>query len=65
VLVDLGWAVYGDYGMKNHRWEYNQRINLLRSFCHAVYRRTDNVGVLRVDDAVEKCMHCVKKEKLP
>jgi len=51
--------------MKNHRWEYNQRINLLRSFCHAIYRRTDNVGVLRVDDAVEKCMHCVKKEKLP
>lgn len=62
--IDLGWAVYGDAGAKAHRWEYDQMIGVLRSDCHAVYRRTESVGVLRVDDAVTKCRNCAKKEKL-
>lgn len=60
--VDVGWAVYGDAG-KSHRWEYDNRIGFLRSDCRSIYRRTDNVGVLVVDDAAPRCKNCLKKEK--
>lgn len=61
--IDLGWAVYGDAGVKAHRWEFDQRLCLLRSSCRSIYRRTDNAGVLRADDAIPHCRNCTKKEK--
>ena len=60
--VDLGWAVYGDNGAKAHRWEYNQRNQLLRSICHAVYRRVESFDVLHIDEIQPKCKICLKRE---
>lgn len=60
-MIDLGWAAYGAEGKLSHRWEFDQRIGLLRSFCHAIYRRTDSCCDLFVDDNKVQCRNCLKK----
>ena len=60
-MIDLGWAVHGVDGKISHRWEFNQRIGLLRSLCHAIYRRTDTCCNLFVDNEKQQCRHCLKK----
>lgn len=60
-MIDLGWACYGETGPVSHLWQFDQRIGLLRSRCHAVWRRTETCGNLFVDDSKPRCRHCLKK----
>lgn len=59
--VDLGWATYRGATVA-HRWEYDQAIGLLRSWCHTVYRRTESVDFLE-ETAAPRCKFCTRKEK--
>ena len=60
-MIDLGWAAYGAEGKLSHRWKFDQRREVLRSICHAIYRRTESCSNLFVDDSKPRCKTCVKR----
>lgn len=63
-MIDLGWAAYGEAGKISHRWEFDQRLGVLRSVCRSVYRRTESCSELFMDDAKPQCRTCIKRAKV-
>lgn len=58
--IEFDWMRYGD-GKFRHLWHYNQKISLLRSYCHSIFRIGNFQDLLLADGSDEpKCQRCLK-----